>query len=144
MKRIFIIISIILCLPATYSFAQMGHGMMRDSQMMGQGPMMDQKDMTGERHMLEHGRMMDNMTGLTQDMSAVMNRMSEVMGNVSGTGRDLSRDNMHRLSNMMRDISSEMNRMSWIMDKGIVTDEEMKAMHDRMTEIQKQIREIMK
>lgn len=144
MKRIFIIISIILCLPATYSFAQMGHGMMRDSQMMGQGPMMDQKDMTGERYMLEYGRMMDNMTGLTQDMSAVMNRMSEVMGNVSGTGRDLSRDNMHRLSNMMRDISSEMNRMSWIMDKGTVTDEEMKAMHDRMTEIQKQIREIMK
>lgn len=138
MKRIFIIISLILCLPATYSFAQMGHGIMRDSQMM------EQKDMTGERHMLEHGRMMDNMTGLTQDMSAVMNQMSEVMGNVSRTGRDLSKDNMHRLSNMMRDMSSEMNRMSLIMGKGKVTDEEMKAIRNRMMEIQKQISDMKK
>ena len=138
MKRIFIIISLILCLPATYSFAQMGHGIMRDSQMM------EQKDMTGEKHMLEHGRMMDNMTGLTQDMSAVMNQVSEVMGNVSGTGRDLSKDNMHRLSNMMRDMSSEMNRMSWIMGKGKVTDEEMKAIRNRMMEIQKQISDMKK
>lgn len=138
MKRIFIIISLILCLPATYSFAQMGHGIMRDSQMM------EQKDMTGEKHMLEHGRMMDNMTGLTQDMSAVMNQVSEVMGNVSRTGRDLSKDNMHRLSNMMRDMSSEMNRMSWIMGKGKVTDEEMKAIRNRMMEIQKQISDMKK
>ena len=43
MKRIFVITILTVGLLATYSFAQMGHGMMRDKTMgMGDNHMMDQ------------------------------------------------------------------------------------------------------
>ncbi len=133
MKRMLIISILILGLVATYSFAQMGHGMMRDEA----GEM-------GRSHMMEHGNMMGDMMGITQDMSAMMRDMSEMMGDMSKMSKDMSRDRMHKMSNMMREMCAEMNRMSDIMDKGMATEQEMRTMHNRMMEIQKQIKGIMK
>ena len=138
MKPILILLTMILFLPATYGFAQMGHGMMRDNV---HKDMMKQDGMTGTGHMMDHDLMMENMKGVTQNMSTMMSRMTEIIDDMSKADSIMSRDRMHRMSNIMRNVSAEMNRMSWIMDKGSVTDEEMKTMLGRMKEIQKQLSE---
>ncbi len=133
MKRIFVITILIIGLAAAYSFAQMGHGMMRGTEEeMGQG------------HMMEQGHMMGSMMGVTQDMSVMMRRMSGMMGGISNMSREMSGDRMHNMSNMMRDMCREMSRMADFMDKGAATDEEMKAMRNRMMEMQKQMPDLMR
>lgn len=140
MKHVFLILILISGLVATYSFAQMGHGMMRDKTgEMGHSQMMDDKG-----HMMEHSKMMDDMMGMTHEMSEIMHDMAEMMGEMSEMSRDMSREKMHKMSNIMRDMCAEMNKMPDMMDKGMATEEEMRMMHNRMMEMQKQMREIMK
>lgn len=132
MKKIFITATLFLTFNAAAAFAQMGHGMMRE---LPAGTM--HEHMMGHAGMMSHEQMRGNM----RDM---MNRMSGLMENMSGMMKDLPADKMKRISGMMIDMCTEMNRMSEMMDKGMTTDDEMKAMHDRMMEMQKQMSDLEK
>lgn len=139
MKSVFIITILILGLLVTYSSAQMGHGMMRNTHEMGQDHTTEQKEMMGKGHMMEHDKMISDMMNTTHRMSEIIHYMSEMMGDMSKMSRDMSRDRMHKMSNMMRDMCAEINKMSLMMDKGMATDEEMRTIHNRMIEMQKQM-----
>ncbi len=141
MKGTLILTIFIIVLTAAPGFAQMGHGMMRDSQMMGQEGMHGQQGM-GSGRMMGHQQMMGNIKGMTRDMSNIMGRVSETMGNLADTGVDASRENMSRMSDLMRDMAAEMNRMSWIMDKGISTEEEIRDIQNRMMKIDRRMNEL--
>jgi hypothetical protein len=74
----------------------MSGGMMKDQS----GTM--HHDKMGEHHgMMEHGQMMGGM----MDMS---NQMSEMMGKMSGTMRDMPAGKMKMLSSAMNDMSRQM------------------------------------
>ncbi len=143
MKRFLFMSIFIFFIMAHYSSAQMGHGTMRKTHDMEQRHMMEQEEIPGEkRMMMEHETMMGNMMGTTQDISTMMSEMSEMIGNMSTMSRDNSRGRMQKMSNIMKKMSTEMFRMSWMMDKGMVTDEEMKTMQERILKMQKQMSEI--
>ena len=125
MRQVMVMVILLFGLTTSYSLAQMGHGMMRDSQMMGE------HGMTGSGQMMEHGKMMGNIKGMTQDISDLMRKMSELMG------RDISRERAHAMSNVVRDMAAEMNRISFMMDSGAATEEEMRDVENRMMEIKK-------
>ena len=132
MRQVTVMAILFFCLTTSYSLAQMGHGMMRDSQMM-QG-----QDMKSTGQMVEHGQMMDVIKGMTLDMSTMMGKLSGMMDG------EMSREKMHKTSELIRDVAAEMNRMSFMIDKGSVTLEEMKDLQNRVIEIQKQMLQIKK
>jgi len=129
MKRIFTAMILILGLFSAYTYAQMGHGMMRDTD---KG--MEHGEMMGKGHMM--GKMMKGMMGMTHKMSEIMNNMAEMMS------KDMTEERMHKMSGIMKDMCAEMAKMSEMMDKGMATEEEMKAMHDRMSKIHKKMMEM--
>ena len=132
MRQIIVISILILGLMTSYSLAQMGHGMMRDSHMMqGQNKMA-----TGQ--MIDHGQMMKNLKGITRDMSIIMGELSGMMN------QDMSRERMQKTSELMRDVAAEMNSVSFMLERGNVTEEEMKDLENRMIEIQKNMSDIIK
>ena len=118
MKRILIVTIMVSVLAASNSFAQMGHGMMRE---MPEGMM--------------HEHMMGNMTDMINELSGLMGKMSEMM-------KDMPKENMNSIAEIMKDMSFEMSRMSEMMDRGAVTDEEIKAVHSRIIELQKRMMEM--
>ena len=120
MRNITLITILIIGLMTSYSLAQMGHGMMRDSHMM-QG-----QEMMATGQMMEHGQMMENLKGITRDMSTIMDQLSGMMNG------EMSRERRHKTSELMRDVAAEMNRMSFMMDRGTATDEEMRDFQNRM------------
>ncbi len=132
MKQVMVMAILFFGLTTSYSLAQMGHGMIRDSHMMQGQEMME----TGQ--IVEHGQMMGVIKGTTLDMSTMM---GEISGMMNG---EMSRDRMHKTSELMRDVAAEMNRMSFMIDKGSVTLEEMKDLQNRVIEIQKQMLKINK
>lgn len=123
MKNILLINILIIMFMASYSLAQMGHGMMRD------GHMMEEHGMSGSGHMMEHGQMMENIKGMTQDISTHMREISELMG------RDFSTERAHAMADIMRDMATEMNRISFMMESGGATQEEMRDVQNRMREV---------
>jgi hypothetical protein len=69
MRRALVISGLILVLVINYSYAQMGHGMMRQTEKeMEHEHMMEQKEMMGKGHMMEHEKMMDDMMGNIHNM----------------------------------------------------------------------------
>ncbi len=132
MKQIIVISILLFGLMTSYSLAQMGHGMMRDSHMMGE------QGMTGSGPVMEHGKMIENIQGMTRDMS---NMIGQFAGMIS---QEMSKERMHKTSEMMRDIAAEMNRVSFMLDRGNVTEEEMKDLENRMIEIQRHMSAIIK
>jgi len=132
MKRFFITMALLLIFAPAYGFAQMGHGMMRETP----GGMMHEH-MMGHEGMMGYENMMGNMTDMINELSGLMSKMSEMM-------KDMPRENMHQISSTMRDTCSEMSRMSEMMDKGAATDEEIKAVHHRIKDLQKRMSEMEK
>ena len=127
MRTIVLTTILIVGLMTSYSLAQMGHGMMRDSQMM-QG-----QDMMATGQMVEHGKMMGAIKGMTLDVSTMIGELSVMMN------QDMSSERMHNTSELMRDVAAEMNRMSFMMDRGASTGEEMKDLQKRISGIQTQM-----
>jgi hypothetical protein len=132
MRQVMVMVILLFGLTTSYSLAQMGHGMMRDSHMM------EEHGMTGSGQMMEHGKMMGNIKGMTQDISDLMRKMSELMGS------DISRERAHAMSNVVRDMAVEMNRISFMIDRGSATEEEMIDVQNRMMEIKKYMSNINK
>jgi hypothetical protein len=139
MKRILMITVFFSVLAVSSVSAQMGHGMMRDSHMMGQGGhMMGEQGVKGSGQMMDHGRMMGNVQGMTRYMS---NMMGQLSGMIS---QDMPGERRHKVSEMMRDVAAEMNRLSFIIDRGSATVGEMNDLESRMTELHKHMSEITK
>jgi hypothetical protein len=113
--------SLVLLLSGSLVFAQMGGSMME-----GQN-----KGMHHEQ-MMEHGQMMGGMMGMSNQMYAMMGKMSGMM-------KDMPPEKTKRMSGVMKDMSHQMLEMSTAMDSGKVSAEEMKKMQDRMMEIQKEM-----
>lgn len=124
MKKIFCITIFILALSAPYSFAQMGHGMMREMP----GGMMHE-------HMMGHEEMMENMTDM-------LNQLSEIMRDISEMMKGMPKDKMKQISSIMKDMYTEIEMMAEMMDKDSATYEEIKSMHDRTVEMKKRMSEI--
>jgi hypothetical protein len=110
-----------LLLSGSFVFSQMDGGMMESQN----------KSMHHEQ-MMEHGQMMGGM----MDMS---NQMSEMMGRISVTMKDMPAGRMKMMSSAMNDMSHQMQDMSIAMAGGKVSAKEMKRMQDRMMEIRKEI-----
>ena len=161
MKRVFIISILIFGLSVSYSFAQMGHGMMREGHTMGQGHMTEQGRMSEQGHMMEQeGKpgmqkntfpdptvdrsIMGDMMIMIQDMAVMIRQMSVIMSNMPEMDSVRSRDRSYGMSILMKDMADEMNTISTIMGRGTATEEEMKSAHNRIMELQKAMREFRK
>jgi hypothetical protein len=116
----------VFALSVTYSFAQMGDGMMEGEQggMMEHGRMMQHKGMMG------HRQMMGDMMGMT-------NQMSDMMGRLSGMMKDMPPDRTMRASELMEDMSHQMMEMSGMMKRGRASYKEMKMLQGGMMKLQK-------
>ncbi len=133
MKKIVSAIGVfILLLSGSLAIAQMNGGMMND-----QNGIMHH-DKMGEHHgmmdhgMMDHGQMMGGMMAMSNQMSATMGKMSDMM-------KDMPARNMKRMSGVMNQMSHQMQEMSLAMSTGRVTAKQMKHMQDRMNEIQRKM-----
>ena len=118
---------LVLLLSGPFVFAQMDGGMME-----GPNKSTPHGQMRDPGGMMERGQMMGGM----MDMS---NQMSEMMGKMSGTMKDMPPARMKTMSGVMNDMSHQMQDMSMAMASGKVSAKEMKRMRDRMMEIQKEM-----
>jgi hypothetical protein len=153
--RILLTIIIITGFIPAYTFAQMGHGMMREGHTMGQGHMTDQGHMTEQEGRpgkegttfpdpaVDRGTMGDMMI-MIQDIAVMMRQMSTVMSSLPDMDSVRSRDRSYGMSILMKDMADEMNMISTIIGRGTATEEEMKAAHNRIMELQKAMREFRK
>lgn len=132
MRQTFVILILILGLMTSNSLAQMGHGMMRGSHMM------EEHGMKESDQMIEHGKMMENLKGITRDVSNMMRQLSEIMQ------EDIAREKRHITSDIIRDIAAEMNRISFVLERDNITEEEMKDMENRIMEIQNHTSDVIK
>ncbi len=132
MKKIFVIGTMFaLLLTAAYGFAEMGGG--QKGQMGG----MEKGQMNGHDGMMEHGQMMSGM----MDMSK---QMSDMMGNVSGMMNNMPRDRMKHMAPLMNQMSGQMMEMSKMMDKGTMTEKDMKKLREHMGKLQNMMTDIEK
>jgi hypothetical protein len=118
---------LVLLLSGPFVFAQMTGGMMKD-----QNKSISQGQMKEQGGMMEHGQMMGGMMDLS-------NQMSEMMGKMSGTMKDMPAVKMKSMSGVMNDMSHQMREMSMAIGNGRVSAREMKQMEDRMMEIKKEM-----
>lgn len=143
MNKIYImaLLTIAMVFTSVQSFAQMGHGMMRDGHMMGQeGHMMDDRE--GRRQneqMMQHRHMMNSMMGMTQDVAIMMRQMSVIMGNVSDPDSTVSKERMNRMSGLMKEMAASMNRISDMMAKGTASEEQVRIMQRRINDMREQM-----
>jgi hypothetical protein len=128
MRNLFFISVVILALSVTYVFAQTGNGMMEGQE----GGMMEHGQMIQHKGMMEHGQMMNDMMGMT-------NRMSDMLGKMSGMMKDIPPERMMKASELMKDMSHQMMEMSKMMKRGKASYKEMKELQGRMMKTQKSL-----
>ena len=140
MKKLFMLSAIFtLLLTAEYGFAQMGGGMMggqgSQKEGMGGGMQHDHKKMMDHKGMMSGDKMMGSMMDMSSEMSDMMSQMSDMMDGMTMA-------DMQHMSGLMSDMGRQMTDMSMMMKKGIATDREMEAMHQKMMEMQKRMSEM--
>lgn len=153
---IIMLFSLIALFPAD-SAAQTGHGMMRRGHMGENGHMMGDQGMMREKGfkqpddaftqtqqptdemMMQHRHMMNGMMEATQDMAIMMRQMSVIMGNVSDRDSESRHQDMQTMSEMMRNMSREMNVMSDMMIRTAPSEEDIRAMKNRLISMQEQL-----
>ena len=81
------------------------------------------------------GQMMNNMMGMT-------NQMSEMMGKMSNMMKDMPAGNTKQMSELMKEMSRQMMDMSKMTGKSTVSEKEMKGLQDRMMQMQKKMSEL--
>jgi polyhydroxyalkanoate synthesis regulator phasin len=131
MRKLLIIPLFMLCFMASNSFAQMGHGMMREYGG-GQG-MMD--------HMMMHEGMMSR-EQTADSVTDIIRQLSELMHDLSGKIEVSPPEKLHDLRDIMKDMSDEMEAVSRIVEKGTATDEEVKEMRERIAKTRENIFEM--
>jgi hypothetical protein len=134
MKKLFFVV-LVLGLFVSFSYAQMGGGMMGGKGQMGSGMMEGQETMgggmmTGQEMMGQMMKSMNQMSGMTQKMSEIMNK-----------GMDTS--HMNEMSGIMENMSKQMMNMSHMMKEGQVSQEEMKSMRQQMMDTENTINMMM-
>lgn len=127
MKHLLIIAFLLSVLTDSESIAQMGHGMMRG---MPGGTM--NEHMRGHEDMMNHEQMIGSMTDIMRELADIMSDMSKMMQN-------MPKYVIHQMPSLIRDICSEMNRLSEMMDRGTVSDEEIKSVHDRILDVKRRL-----
>jgi hypothetical protein len=119
MKKLFLI-GLILGLFTSYSYAQMA----------------DQKGEMGEG-MMSQKETMDHMRGMINQMSVLMGKMPNMMM------KDMPPPDIRKMMfEIMKNMSQQMMDMSKIMEKGTVSEKEMKMMQDEMMQMQKRMSEL--
>lgn len=88
---------------------------------------------------MQHRHMMNSVMGMTQDMALMMRQMSVTMGNLTDTKSDRSRERINNLSALMKDMSSQMNRLSDMMRNETASDEEIRVMQMKISELQERM-----
>ena len=128
MKQMFVLSLMILCLSAVDTFAQMGHGMMREYGS-GQGMM--------DHMMMNEGMMSREKTA--DSMADITRQMSELMRDLSGKIEGLPSEKLDDLRNIMKEMSDEMETVSRLVEKGTATDEEVKDIRERIAKTREEI-----
>ena len=128
MKQMFVLSLMILCLSAVDTFAQMGHGMMREYGS-GQGMM--------DHMMMNEGMMSREKTA--ESMADITRQMSELMRDLSGKIEGLPSEKLDDLRNIMKEMSDEMETVSRLVEKGTATDEEVKDIRERIAKTREEI-----
>jgi polyhydroxyalkanoate synthesis regulator phasin len=131
MRKLLIIPLFMLCFMASNSFAQMGHGMMREYGG-GQGMM---------EHMMMHEGMMSR-EQTADSVTDIIRQLSELMHDLSGKIEVSPPEKLHDLRDIMKDMSDEMEAVSRIVEKGTATDEEVKEMRERIAKTRENIFEM--
>jgi len=135
MKKLIFVIGLFLFLFGC-SFVSARNGGGEDGGMQDQ--MMNNGGMMGQDHMMEHGGMMDH-GQMMGDMMGMSNQMSDMMGSMAGMMQNMPADSMGKMSGVMKDMSQQMMEMSQAMATGKVSAEQMKHMQNRMTQIQQKL-----
>lgn len=128
MKQMFVLSLMILCLSAVDTFAQMGHGMMREYGS-GQGMM--------DHMMMNEGMMSREKTA--ESMADITRQMSELMRDLSGKIEGLPSEKLNDLRNIMKEMSDEMETVSRLVERGAATDEEVKDIRERIAKTREEI-----
>ena len=128
MKQMFVLSLMILCLSAADTFAQMGHGMMREYGS-GQGMM--------DHMMMNEGMMSREQTA--ERMADITRQMSELMRDLSGKIEGLPSEKLDDLRNIMKEMSDEMETVSRLVEKGTATDEEVKDIREKIAKTREEI-----
>jgi predicted house-cleaning noncanonical NTP pyrophosphatase (MazG superfamily) len=121
MKHVLLMAVLISALAVSYSFAQMGHGMMREHGS-GEGMM---------EHMMMHQGMMSR-EQTAESISDLMRQLSELMRDLSGKIEKSQTEKPYDPENIMKDLSDELDVISRIVEKGTATDEEVKDIRERI------------
>lgn len=121
MKKLFSVSLMILMLTATCSFAEMG--------VMKKNQNMDHRGVVEQKGIMDHGQMIGGMMDISKEMA-------DMMGKMSGMMKDISKDKMKQMSPFMKQMSNQMMDMSKTMEKGMMSDKEMKNLRDRMGKMQ--------
>jgi len=136
MKKILLCITIlILALSSANLYAQMGHGMMRGGEMMGEEHM---RGMMQEGRMMDHSEMMNRMTGMTDEITGMM---QDVTGIMRQSGPE-DKDRIYMLAEMMRDLASEMNRISFMIEKEGVSEQEVRDLEMRIRQLKERMKRL--
>jgi len=132
MKRIFLIgiCVLFLTLVVSFSYAQMGGGMMGGQKgEMGKSQMMEQKEMMTPEE-------------TQKEMKEMADQMSEVMQKIARKMKDMTPDERKEMLKIMRDMSDQMHDMSMAMGEGWGKVHDMNRMKEEMKELQKRMAEM--
>lgn len=132
MKKIFVIGTMFaLLLTAAYGFAEMGSGQK------GQMGNMEKGQMSGHQGMMEHDQMMGGMMDMSKQMSDMMGKASDMMNN-------MPKDRMKHMAPFMHKMSGQMMEMSKMMEKGTMSETDMKKLKDHMGKLQNMMTDLEK
>jgi len=127
MKKYFLV-GLILALFTSYAYAQIA----------GQEGGAGKEMMRGQKgQIIGHKELMDNMTGMMNQMSGMIEKMPKMMM------EEMPPPDVRKMMfQIMRDMSKQMMDMSKMIEKGAASEKQIKRMQDRMTQMQKRMKEL--
>ena len=132
MKKLCGMLYLIFILMLHHTYAQMDEERTKDQGMLNQGQTMEQEEI------------MSIITGLTEDMSAMLRRLSLIMGDISDMNSHVSRERLNKMSGIMKSMASDINRISEAMVMGEAREEDMQAIKKRLGRMNESILDLRK
>ncbi len=159
MERILTITALLSVLLCSYGYAQMGHGIMRDTDgTMENEQAEEQVEMTEEQkeekrkieeqrkkaeeyRYMQHIRLMEEMRVITQEIVGTLDTLSGMINGITKL-KEIPEERMRKIGLVMKDLGDEVDTVSGIMAKGKAGNEELRDLRRRIKETQKQMLKI--
>lgn len=87
--------------------------------------------------MISGERMVANLQDMMSQMAGMMHHMAEMM-------KDMPANKMKMMTEMMEDMSHQMIEISKMIEKGMVSEDDMKRMNDKMIQMRNRMTNMMK